>query len=63
MAHVLALIEADQRSRLAISERAGVSKNCIGEWSSGADAMITNVEAVLGALGYELYVRQKGERK
>ena len=52
----LVLTECDRRelSLREVERRAGVAESSISQWRAGVAPLVTNLEAVLGALGHTL---------
>ena len=59
------IVEEMQRQRVGyydLADRSGVDRNTVRAWRTRNTPSVANVEAVLGALGYELrVVRKSGE--
>lgn len=59
------LAEIQRQERMTwhdIAKRAGVSSSCMRHWRLENGPRLTNFEAVLNVLGYELVIRPKADR-
>ena len=54
------LINQENVALSTVSKRSGVSVSTISDWRWRRSPSVTNLEAVLNVMGYELSIRRKG---